>query len=168
MFALYPFPQRHFCVFSMSFPGAEALSSIYSSILSQHLGGESFSSALQRSSSTLVQLALALHQRVSSTFFPTAVKFHYIFNLRDLSNIFQQYTKADQVQLASPPEILLMRIGCGAGDNTSVRHRLLDDSAQRRRLSGCITVPCFILCSTYHRMHLDCADFCPNASSMPL
>ncbi|MEQ2277173.1 Dynein heavy chain 9, axonemal, partial [Xenotaenia resolanae] len=88
-FTINPRLQRHFCVFSLSFPGAEALSSIYSSILSQHLGGESFSSALQRSSSTLVQLALALHQRVSSTFFPTAVKFHYIFNLRDLSNIFQ-------------------------------------------------------------------------------
>ncbi|XP_015248307.1 PREDICTED: dynein heavy chain 9, axonemal [Cyprinodon variegatus] len=88
-FTINPRLQRHFCIFALSSPGAEALSTIYSSILSQHLSGEGFNSALQRSSSALVQLALVLHQRVCSAFLPTAVKFHYIFNLRDLSNIFQ-------------------------------------------------------------------------------
>lgn len=34
-------------------------------------------------------LPTALHQKVASTFLPTAIKFHYLFNLRDLSNIFQ-------------------------------------------------------------------------------
>lgn len=34
-------------------------------------------------------LPTALHQKVASNFLPTAIKFHYIFNLRDLSNIFQ-------------------------------------------------------------------------------
>ncbi|XP_075889814.1 dynein axonemal heavy chain 9 isoform X2 [Nelusetta ayraudi] len=88
-FTINPRLQRHFSVFALSFPGAEALSTIYTSILSQHLSGEGFGAALQKSCPTLVQLALALHQRVSSTFLPTAVKFHYVFNLRDLSNIFQ-------------------------------------------------------------------------------
>ncbi|XP_075314376.1 dynein axonemal heavy chain 9 [Odontesthes bonariensis] len=88
-FTINPRLQRHFSVFALSFPGVEALNTIYSSILSQHLSREGFSSVLQKSCSTLVQLALALHERVSSTFLPTAVKFHYIFNLRDLSNIFQ-------------------------------------------------------------------------------
>jgi dynein heavy chain len=32
---------------------------------------------------------IELHQMVANTFLPTAVKFHYQFNLRDLSNVAQ-------------------------------------------------------------------------------
>ena len=44
---------------------------------------------LQKSAQQLISLALGLHQRVAAAFLPTAIKFHYIFNLRDFSNIFQ-------------------------------------------------------------------------------
>uniref|UniRef100_A0A665X2B6 Dynein, axonemal, heavy chain 9 n=1 Tax=Echeneis naucrates TaxID=173247 RepID=A0A665X2B6_ECHNA len=105
-FTINPRLQRHFSVFAMSFPGHEALSSIYNSILSQHLKGEGFTVALQKSCPTLVQLALTLHQRISSTFLPNAVKFHYIFNLRDLSNIFQGILFCTSECLKVPADLL--------------------------------------------------------------
>ncbi|XP_032899964.1 dynein heavy chain 9, axonemal isoform X2 [Amblyraja radiata] len=88
-FTINPRLQRHFCVFALSFPGKDALATIYNTILSQHLKQNNFAGVLQKSTQQLINLALALHSKVASTFLPTAIKFHYIFNLRDLSNIFQ-------------------------------------------------------------------------------
>ncbi|CAG2194980.1 unnamed protein product [Mytilus edulis] len=81
--------QRHFCVFSVNFPNSDALTTIYTSILSQHLSLNHFAAGVQKYAPTLISGAVTLHNRITSTFLPTAVKFHYIFNLRDLSNIFQ-------------------------------------------------------------------------------
>jgi dynein heavy chain len=80
--------QRHFAVFAVSFPGLEALETIYVGILSQHLA-EGFSQQVQKYTNSLIRGALELHRRITASFLPTAIKFHYIFNLRDLSNIFQ-------------------------------------------------------------------------------
>jgi len=44
---------------------------------------------VQKTAPALVAGALYMQQKVSQMFLPTAVKFHYVFNLRDLSNIFQ-------------------------------------------------------------------------------
>ena len=85
--------QRHFCVFAVSFPGIDSLRTIYQSILTGHISNGGFSTPqIQRNAETLVNVALELHQKVTTTFLPTAIKFHYIFNLRDLSNIFQVNT----------------------------------------------------------------------------
>ncbi|XP_039265498.2 dynein beta chain, ciliary-like [Styela clava] len=88
-FTINPRLQRHFSVFAVSFPGQDALQTIYTSILTQHLQIGGFPAAVQKVASTVSQAALALHAKISSSFLPTAIKFHYIFNLRDLSNIFQ-------------------------------------------------------------------------------
>uniref|UniRef100_A0A674EYS7 Dynein axonemal heavy chain 17 n=1 Tax=Salmo trutta TaxID=8032 RepID=A0A674EYS7_SALTR len=88
-FTIDPRLQRHFCVFAVSFPGQDALQSIYNSIFTQHLDMNGFLPAVKKFCSTLVTSAIMFHQRISTSFLPTAVKFHYVFNLRDLSNIFQ-------------------------------------------------------------------------------
>ncbi|XP_071881804.1 dynein axonemal heavy chain 17 [Anas platyrhynchos] len=98
--------QRHFCVFAVSFPGHEALLTIYSAILTQHLALQKVPLAVQRLQTQLVAAALALHQRVTSTFLPTAIKFHYLFNLRDLSNIFQGLLFSTPECLKSPIDLV--------------------------------------------------------------
>lgn len=50
--------QRHFCVFAVSFPGQEALATIYNTILAQHLTFRSVPMVVQRMSSQLVASAL--------------------------------------------------------------------------------------------------------------
>ncbi|CAH1986862.1 unnamed protein product [Acanthoscelides obtectus] len=90
-FTINPRLQRHFCVFAISFPGTEALNMIYHSILSQHLTNPEykFPSFICKLSDNIVNASVALHHKVSQIYLPTAVKFHYIFNLRDISNVFQ-------------------------------------------------------------------------------
>ncbi|CAH0400414.1 unnamed protein product [Chilo suppressalis] len=97
--------QRHFCTFAVSFPGLDACFHIYKQILSQHLANplNKFGITVQKYAEHLVNAALALHNKLSSVFLPTAIKFHYIFNLRDLSNIFQGilFTTGDAIKAQS-------------------------------------------------------------------
>ncbi|XP_055624152.1 dynein beta chain, ciliary-like isoform X4 [Toxorhynchites rutilus septentrionalis] len=90
-FTIDPRLQRHFCVFAVSFPAGDPLYHIYYSILSQHLANplNKFTLPTQKICASLVSCALTLHLRMGQTFLPTAIKFHYVFNLRDLANIFQ-------------------------------------------------------------------------------
>ncbi|GLG99541.1 Dynein heavy chain, cytoplasmic [Gryllus bimaculatus] len=90
-FTISPRLQRHFCVFALNYPSGEPLFHIYSTILDQHLSHPNykFPTAVKKCTSQVVSVSLQLHQKMTSVFLPTAVKFHYLFNLRDLSNIFQ-------------------------------------------------------------------------------
>ena len=64
---------------------------MYASILSQHIASplNKFNQQIQKTVEPLVNTAIVLHQKVVHAFLPTAIKFHYVFNLRDLTNIFQ-------------------------------------------------------------------------------
>lgn len=100
--------QRHFCVFAVSFPTQQALERIYESILSQHLESplQKIPTGVQKMCSQIVQASITLHMRLAATFLPTAIKFHYIFNLRDLSNIYQGLLFSNGVCLPTPSDII--------------------------------------------------------------
>ncbi|XP_014280457.2 dynein beta chain, ciliary [Halyomorpha halys] len=90
-FTINPRLQRHFSVFTVSFPGTESLNMIYHSILSQHFANPEHKvpNIVSRLCPNVVAASINLHHKVSQLFLPTASKFHYIFNLRDISNAFQ-------------------------------------------------------------------------------
>ena len=60
---------------------------IFGSILDSHL--ESFSNSVQKVGKSIVDGTLAIHREMASRFLPSAVKFHYNFNMRDLAAVFQ-------------------------------------------------------------------------------
>eukprot|EP00072_Mus_musculus_P068674 XP_017170437.1 PREDICTED: dynein heavy chain 11, axonemal isoform X3 [Mus musculus] len=88
-FTVNPRLQRHFTVFAFNFPSLDALTTIYGQIFSFYLQQQAFCPSVLRAGPSLIQATIAFHQMMAESFVPTAIKFHYNFNLRDLSNIFQ-------------------------------------------------------------------------------
>ncbi|KAJ9585774.1 hypothetical protein L9F63_002411, partial [Diploptera punctata] len=107
-FTINPRLQRHFCVFAVSFPGADGVNTIYHSILSQHMSNPEhrFPLSVQKLTPNIVAASLALHNKVSQVFLPTAIKFHYIFNLRDFSNVFQGLLFSNNDCLPQPTDLV--------------------------------------------------------------
>ncbi|EDV22455.1 uncharacterized protein TRIADDRAFT_50643 [Trichoplax adhaerens] len=76
-----------FSIFNITFPSDESLDKIFSSILRGHLEG--FSSTIQDLVPDIAAATLTIYKQVVKTLLPTPSKFHYIFNLRDLSRVYQ-------------------------------------------------------------------------------
>ena len=62
---------------------------IYSAIVEGHLALGGFDAGVAKLGPRLVEAMLELHRNVMHNFLPSAIKFHYQFNLRELSNITQ-------------------------------------------------------------------------------
>ncbi|CAD7085089.1 unnamed protein product [Hermetia illucens] len=75
-----------FSTFNLVFPNEDTLKQIYASIFKGHL--ETFPDELSAVADVLVQMTLNLFNVVVVELPPTPSKFHYIFNLKDLSRIF--------------------------------------------------------------------------------
>ena len=70
----------------MTFPSEESLKKIYCSILDGHLNP--FKKEVRNLSSKITDCTMELYSSIVRELPPTPSKFHYIFNLRDLSRIY--------------------------------------------------------------------------------
>ncbi|XP_074539499.1 dynein axonemal heavy chain 11 isoform X2 [Halichoeres trimaculatus] len=107
-FNINPRLQRHFSLFAVNFPSSEALMSIYTQILCSHLKHKHFSPLVQRSATAVIQAAISLHHKMLYSFLPTAIKFHYTFNLRELSNVFQGILFAEPESVKESTDLALL------------------------------------------------------------
>ncbi|XP_068610937.1 dynein axonemal heavy chain 10 [Brachionichthys hirsutus] len=86
-----------FSVFNMPFPAVESLELIYNSIIEGH--AKPFDRTIRRVCEEVTTCTLKLYSTIVKEMPPTPSKFHYVFNLRDLSRVYNGLTliKPDRV-----------------------------------------------------------------------
>ncbi|XP_042636525.1 dynein axonemal heavy chain 10 [Orycteropus afer afer] len=93
-----------FNVFNVPFPSEESLHLIYSSILKGHTS--TFCENVVAVSDTLTLCTLALYRTIIQELPPTPSKFHYIFNLRDLSRVFNGLVLTSPERFQTVPQMV--------------------------------------------------------------
>jgi dynein heavy chain len=99
-FKIDPRLQRQYCTFAVQMPSSENLVIIYKSIFMGHVSN--FDPDVQTFAERVVTASLELHRHVTAYFLPTAVKFHYQFNLRQLASVFEGLTRSKRDYFTQP------------------------------------------------------------------
>jgi dynein heavy chain, axonemal len=81
-----------FTTYNLIFPSQENLQRIYNTILSNHI--KKFPAEMQEATTKITECTLKLYRQIVELLPRTPVKFHYIFNLRDLSRIYEGLTRS--------------------------------------------------------------------------
>ena len=102
-FFVNPRLQRHFSAFSCTMPGESDLALVYGTILENHL--RLFQSSVQKIGASLVDATITAHKEISARFLPSAIKFHYNFNMRDLSAITQGMVQSKPEYFSQPIKV---------------------------------------------------------------
>lgn len=79
-----------YSVFNITFPSKEAIEKIYTSILEKHV--EEFPEDVRTVVPKITSATLNMYFQICEKLPRTPVKFHYIFNLRDLSRVYEGLT----------------------------------------------------------------------------
>mmetsp|Transcript_13737 Transcript_13737/g.31794 ORF Transcript_13737/g.31794 Transcript_13737/m.31794 type:complete len:4493 (-) Transcript_13737:49-13527(-) len=99
-FTVDPRLQTHYCTFGVQMPSPENMSVIYQSILTGHL--QNFNPDIQKLNDRIIKATFDLFRNVWNTFLPTAIKFHYQFNLREVSSVFEGLCRAQAEYFSAP------------------------------------------------------------------
>eukprot|EP01065_Artemidia_motanka_P041378 TRINITY_DN5358_c0_g3_i1.p1 TRINITY_DN5358_c0_g3~~TRINITY_DN5358_c0_g3_i1.p1 ORF type:complete len:4876 (+),score=1837.91 TRINITY_DN5358_c0_g3_i1:119-14629(+) len=97
-----------YAVFNITFPSDDAVDSIYTKILQRHVqefpggGAEKLMPAVGK----ICGLTMDVYKLLIKTLPPTPAKFHYIFNLRDLSRVFEGMCRMTADKFETPSQMI--------------------------------------------------------------
>jgi hypothetical protein len=80
--------KRHFHVMNVTLPSNASINQIFGAMSSSFFGW-SKDDAIKEMATNLVSMTISIWDRIKTKMLPTPAKFHYLFNLRDLSRVFQ-------------------------------------------------------------------------------
>jgi dynein heavy chain len=103
-FVVNPRLQRHFVTLAVNFPNRASLMNIYLSVMQGHTSR--FVKEIQDMATLLVKATLDLHDKTILTFTKTASNFHYEFNLRQLSSVFEGVLRSQPDYFKTPVKFL--------------------------------------------------------------
>ncbi|XP_064181287.1 dynein axonemal heavy chain 2 [Anguilla rostrata] len=84
--------QSRFNLINMTFPTESQIKRIYGTMINQKL--QDFAEEVKPIGTILTQATLELYYAIVGRFLPTPAKIHYLFNLRDISKVFQGLLRA--------------------------------------------------------------------------
>ena len=98
--------KRHFHVMNVTLPSAASINQIFGA-MSNSFFGWSKDDAIKEMSTQLVSMTISIWERIKTKMLPTPAKFHYLFNLRDLSRVFQGIFNIDVKETLTDSFMLL-------------------------------------------------------------
>lgn len=95
--------KRHFCIFNVPEPSTAAINNIFGNIVGGRFSADHFAAEVVEGSKKLVPMTISLWNDVKAKMLPTPAKFHYLFNMRELSKVFQGmvFANRDRFNVAS-------------------------------------------------------------------
>jgi hypothetical protein len=81
--------KRQFGIFNVPLPSVAAINGIFGRLVEGRFPAASFSEEVVGVATRLVPMTVSLWNRTQARMLPTPAKFHYLFNIRELSKVFQ-------------------------------------------------------------------------------
>ena len=81
--------KRQFFMFNMVAPSIVSINDIYGNMIATRFASSKFTSSATATAGMLTAATIAVWDRMKAKMLPTPAKFHYVFNMRDLSRVFQ-------------------------------------------------------------------------------